>query len=306
MMILAASVIAALIALLPQTASAQQDSLARSLPVIDMHIHDGHGTTAAEWSSILSGLDSNRVVLATLFVNNTSSSPLAALAPERFLLGASFPCYNGVFPRGDPCFPNSRGWPDLQWLRAQFKAGRMQVMGELLNVYYGISPDDPLLEPYWSLAEELDIPVGIHTGRGPGPADRAPGCCPRFNDDYGNPALLEPVLQRHPHLRVWLMHGGGIFMDQTIALMKAHSNVYADMSVINSVAPAPVEEMWLRRMRSAGLLDRIMFGSDNWALDKTIARSRDVPFLSNAERRAILCGNAARFLRLNEAVCAIH
>ena len=28
----------------------------------------------------------------------------------------------------------------------------------------GLSPADPQLEPYFALAEELDIPVGIHTG----------------------------------------------------------------------------------------------------------------------------------------------
>jgi hypothetical protein len=39
-------------------------------------------------------------------------------------------------------------------------------------------------------------------------------------------------------------------------------------------------------------------------LAAAIARSRDVPFLSDAERRAIVCGNAARFLRLDKAVCA--
>ena len=86
--------------------------------------------------------------------------------------------------------------------------------------------------------------------------------------------------------------------------MKAHSAVYADMSIINSVVPPPLEAMWLRTLREAGVLDRVMFGSDNMPLAAAIARSRDVPFLSEAERRAILCGNAARFLRLDKAVCA--
>ena len=29
------------------------------------------------------------------------------------------------------------------------------------------APDDPQMEPYWALAEELDIPVGLHTGLAP-------------------------------------------------------------------------------------------------------------------------------------------
>ena len=74
-------------------------------------------------------------------------------------------------------------------------------------------------------------------------------------------------------------------------------------SIINSVAPPEIEAMWLQMFRDAGLLDRVMFGSDNKPLAATIARSRDVPFLSDAERRGLLCGNAARFLQLDDAVC---
>jgi hypothetical protein len=33
--------------------------------------------------------------------------------------------------------------------------------------YSGLAPNDPGLEPYFALAEELDVPVGIHVGLGP-------------------------------------------------------------------------------------------------------------------------------------------
>jgi predicted TIM-barrel fold metal-dependent hydrolase len=45
--------------------------------------------------------------------------------------------------------------------------GRLEVLAEITNQYLGILPDDPRMEPYWDLAEKLDIPVGIHIGNGP-------------------------------------------------------------------------------------------------------------------------------------------
>ena len=45
-------------------------------------------------------------------------------------------------------------------------ADQRRPMGEVISQYAGIPPDDERLEPYWSLAEELDIPVEIHVGPG--------------------------------------------------------------------------------------------------------------------------------------------
>lgn len=51
------------------------------------------------------------------------------------------------------------------------KSGMGKVIGEIVAQYEGAGPNEPRLEPYWKLAEELDIPVGTHVGPGqPGAA----------------------------------------------------------------------------------------------------------------------------------------
>jgi uncharacterized protein len=57
--------------------------------------------------------------------------------------------------------------PDVTVLREQSRAGRLGVMAELALPYWGMAPNDPQMEPYWALAEELDLPVGVHTGLAP-------------------------------------------------------------------------------------------------------------------------------------------
>ena len=85
----------------------------------------------------------------------------------------------------------------------------------------------------------------------------------------GNPALLRPVLKRHPRLRLLLQHVGAggepgnvPFDNETLAVLADHATVYVDMSILNSDTPADVHEAKLRRLIDAGFGDRIMFGSD--------------------------------------------
>jgi predicted TIM-barrel fold metal-dependent hydrolase len=73
-------------------------------------------------------------------------------APSRFWSGLSFGLNDKVTTA------------DLERLHA---AGNLDVIGEMTTQYEGVEPDDPRLEPYWALAEKLDVPVQIHVGTGP-------------------------------------------------------------------------------------------------------------------------------------------
>jgi predicted TIM-barrel fold metal-dependent hydrolase len=187
-------------------------------------------------------------------------------------------------------------------LRADIVAGRVKMIGEVGPEYVGLAPNDPALEPYFALAEELDVPVGLHTGLGPPNAPYE--CCPKFRVTLGRPTLLEEVLIKHPKLRIYLMHAGWPYLDDTIALMSVYPNVYLDVSVIDWVLPPEEFHGYLKSLLRAGLGKRIMYGSDQMIWPEAIARSvamvESTPGLTHAQKRDIFYNNAVRFFRLTK------
>jgi hypothetical protein len=190
----------------------------------------------------------------------------------------------------------------IEELRRHFEAGDFAVLGEIENQYSGISPDDERMEPYWALAEELDVPVALHLGEGyPGaPYLGSPG----YRVRLGSPLLLEEVLVRHPHLRLYVMHYGSPLVDEMIAVMHTYPNVYIDVG--GNTWPYPREFFYaqLHKLIDAGFGKRILFGSDQMRWPELIEISIEIieqaPFLSEEQKRDILYHNAARFLRLSE------
>lgn len=192
--------------------------------------------------------------------------------------------------------------PQIERLRALHAAGRLAVIGEITAQYDGVAPDDPKLEPYYALAEELDLPVAIHVGPGP---PGAPYLGLPYRMKLSDPLALEEVLVRHPHLRLYVMHAGWPMADRMVALMYAHPQVHVDTGVIDWTQPRAEFWAYLKRLVDAGYGKRILFGSDQmvWpdAIPAAIAAIEQAPFLTPAQKRDILHDNAARFLRMDEA-----
>lgn len=226
-------------------------------------------------------------------------------APGRFLAGPVFPCWHRDDGTPFLCDWDGSAFPDIDWLRTQYETGAFEIMGELTFNYAGIGPDDPRMAPYWALAAEHDIPVAVHINPGPpaGSRSRPEGCCPHYDEEIGNPDGLRPVLARHPDLRVWLQHagmpltpaGGPVYDAETLALLDDYPNVYVDMSILNAIAPAELHADVLRRFIERGHADRIMMGTDNVPAAPIFARYESFDFLTEAQRDAILGGNARRF-----------
>lgn len=195
-------------------------------------------------------------------------------------------------------------------LRRLHAAGQLAVLGEVFLQYRGHRADDVRYEPYFALAEELDIPVALHLGEGPPAAARFPGY-ETYRASMGSPFLLETVLRRHPKLRIYVMHYASPLVDEMIAMMFTHPNLYVDVACNNWSFPRAQFHDALKRMVDAGFEKRILFGSDQmyWpdAIGEAIRSIEAAPFLDAGQKRDILYNNAARFLRLTpEQVAADH
>jgi hypothetical protein len=187
-------------------------------------------------------------------------------------------------------------------LEKLFKSGAFKVFGEVTIQYEGYSPSDSLFDPYLAMAERLDIPVGIHIGCGP------PGApylgTQRYRARLHSALGLEEALLRHPKLRVYAMHAGWPMLDDMLATLYTHPQLYVDVAAICFMIPKKEFYYYLERLVNAGFGKRILFGSDNmiWpgAIEAGIQTINQAKFLSENQKRDILFNNAARFLRLTE------
>lgn len=297
-----------LVGVLGVTSVAAQQS-APPPPVIDMHVHSTN-TSPAQALQRMKGLNIRFMVVSSLAADLPAWS--MALTKDQYLPGLVLPCPEGKAPvAGRPCYASPTELPDLTWLRGELEAKRIGALAEVLPQFVGLRPDDPQLEPYWQLAEDFDVPVGLHLGTGPpgiayptGPVP-VPFRSPRYRAAAGDPLALEEVLLRHPKLRVYVMHAGWPMLESMLALMHSHPQVHVDLAAIEATTRTRAGYLrYLTGLVDAGFSKRIMFGSDfPNAVATGIQAILQAEALTPEQKADILCGNAQRFLRLPPATC---
>ena len=299
------------------TPAAGQKTARYDGPIIDVHLHaylpeaypqapnqvtgklPVSKTSEGHMQATLDAMNEYNIVLGFVSASFEAVKVWRVFAPERFVGGAAF---------------GRAGEVSVKELRARFEDGRLGLLGEIVAQYEGLSPSDPQFEPYFALAEELDIPVGIHTGTSaPGtPLTGHPsgGVSPKFRLRYGNPLLLEDMLVRHSNLRVFMMHAGHPWLTETLAMLWMYPDLYLDLSVKNWVIPKEVFHRYLKALVDAGYSKRLMFGSDQMIWPETIGLAiegiESADFLNAEQKADIFYNNAARFLRLSEEDIARH
>jgi predicted TIM-barrel fold metal-dependent hydrolase len=213
---------------------------------------------------------------------------MKALSPDRVIPSLSFSSADDI---------------SLEDFRAKLKSGYYKVVGEVAPQYKGMSPADMSLDPYFAVAEELKIPVAIHMGTGGN--GMANITAPNYRASVGHPFELEALLERHPKLKIWVMHAGYPMADAMIALMGAHAYVYVDVAGMIWSYPYAEVNRYIERIATAGFAKRIMYGTDLllWPglLETSINLIKDADYLSESQKRDILFNNAVRFFNLDSA-----
>lgn len=275
-------------------------------PIIDMHMHtglphdvpegtpslcrpepcdrDGYAVTDPEQLMEKTLEAMNRYNIVKGFLSGTDFEAVkkwSEFSPDRFIAAP---------------FILEASTSHLEALKPEYRSGRFKGLGEIGTQLHGIPPNDPKLEAYFELAEELDLPVLIHTlGIGP--------YMPKFRSDAGNPLLLEDVLKRHPNIRLFVENGGFPYQEEMIAMMYQYPKLYVDVSTITWVIPRETFYDYLKGFMRAGLGKRILFGSDQmvWPdkIGAAIEAIEQAPFLSYEQKRDIFYNNAIRFLDNN-------
>ncbi|WP_345212254.1 amidohydrolase family protein [Mucilaginibacter gynuensis] len=208
--------------------------------------------------------------------------------PERFISSLEYPDH-----QNNPI-------PDTATFRKMVMAKKFTVFGELGLQYEGRTLDESISEPYLAICEQYDIPVAVHTGIGP-PETPYHGS-PNFTIAAGKPSCLEPVLKKHPKLKIQMMHMGYPYLEETKAIMGVYPQVYADFSVIDWILPVQEFYDYLKALLTAGFGKRLMYGSDQmiWedAIPLSIKNVENAPFLNTQQKNDLFYNNAANFFHL--------
>lgn len=229
-----------------------------------------------------------------------SPSPTATPPPRASATGTPLPTVPPLpddvvdFTAGAEGFHVDERRPGLARLRRTLAETRARFIGPVLAQSDGVAPDDPRLEPYWSLAEELNLPVVFPLG----PVDRDESGA-KYRVALGDPLKLESVLVRHPRLTIVVSGAAWPFGDAMVGLMWRYPRVYADTAGIAWALARYEFDGYIARLVGSGLKDQILFASGA-ATAARMARSLGAitgsEVLTPEQKQAILHGNAERLL----------
>ena len=146
--------------------------------------------------------------------------------------------------------------------------------------------NDPRIYPLYQEAQDLGIPVLIHTGSSLFKGARL---------KYADPLHLDDVATDFPDLNLVMAHSGrGFWYDRAFFLSKLHPHLFMEISGL------PPSKLLTYFPELARHTDKVIFGSD-WPATQQIRRNMDAVARLDLPAQGvddILGGNAAKLLKL--------
>ena len=212
-------------------------------------------------------------------------------------------------------------FPDLAAAQLEDGVKRLGLRGASIGGHVmGQNLSAPRFDPFWAKAAELGVLVFMHPNNaqnlvrqgalaGPGGLDNIIGN-PLETTNFLSRLVFDGTLDKFPALRVGAAHGGGYFPSY-IGRSNAACGRGGGANCANRRSPSDYlrsqitvdtmvfSEEGLRHLVAEAGASQIVYGTDvpyDWPV--TIDLVLNAPFLSDADKEAILGGNLRRLLRI--------
>ena len=144
--------------------------------------------------------------------------------------------------------PTQEGWQE------EMIEGRehLEMKGiKLLPMYAGFYPQDSKIDDLWKYAIRNELPVLLHTGTTF--VDQAPLDCTLARH-------LDEVAIKYPDCTIIMAHLGHPYEGETVAVIRKHPNVYADVSALHYRPFQFYHSLML--VQEYGVWNKLFFGTD--------------------------------------------
>ncbi|MCF7972381.1 MAG: amidohydrolase family protein [Phycisphaerae bacterium] len=166
----------------------------------------------------------------------------------------------------------------------------------------GFNPTHSEAMNFYQAVTDMELPVFFHNG------DLDVSC--EGNIAYAQPYLLDEVAKSFPKLKIIIGSMGIPFIDQTIAILARHENVFADLTI----RPSNVWQTYniVMAAHEQGVMDKLVFGSGYPIAEaqacietllgfNTLMADRNLPTVPRGSIRAIVERNSLELLSIDHS-----